>query len=124
MLRITGNFTQILHCWMGRKGLIDQDLTTKLLLVAQQESVSVEVWQALLIQAQKLRPESPVGIEIGSEIQIQHAGVLGYLVLNSATLADGLETYQLCEKHFYGINFAQLNKSDSAWDIETVPKSV
>jgi len=56
-----------------------------------------------------------VGLQIGSEVQVTHAGVLGYLLLNSDNLADALETYLLCERHFYGVNFAELSRDDSGW---------
>ncbi len=54
-----------------------------------------------------------MGIQIGAEVQVKHTGVLGYLILNSETLADALETYLLCERHFYNVNFAQLTCSET-----------
>lgn len=117
MIRITGNFTRILCRWMERWRLVDRDLETRLNLLADKDAISLEHWRSLLSRAQALRPDHPVGIEIGAEVQIQHTGMLGYLVLNSASLADALETYQLCEKHFYSVNLAQLKRSDSSWTV-------
>ena len=58
-----------------------------------------------------------MGIEIGSSVLVQHAGVLGYLMLNSQSLAEALETYLLCEKHFYDTNFAVLSRSETEWHL-------
>jgi AraC-like DNA-binding protein len=50
-------------------------------------------------------------------VQVAYTGVLGYLVLNSETLADALETYLLCERHFYSVSFARLQCTDTAWTL-------
>jgi AraC-like DNA-binding protein len=115
MIRISGSFSQILHLWMVRKGIVYERLETRLALVSQQETVSVEDWRDLLKDAEELCPGQPVGLQIGSEVQVTHTGVLGYLLLNSDNVADALETYLLCERHFYSVNFAELSRGDSGW---------
>lgn len=115
VIRVSGSFTQILRLWMERKGVACEDLETRLALVFQQETVSVEEWRALLKRATELRPGQPVGLQVGAEVQVKHAGVLGYLLLNSENVADALETYLLCERHFYDVNFAQLTRQESGW---------
>jgi AraC-like DNA-binding protein len=101
--------------WLDRRGISSEDLETRLALLADKETVNVEIWRALLLKAAALCPGEPVGLQIGSEVQIEHVGVLGYLVLNSASLADALETYLLCERHFYSMNFAELTRTERAW---------
>mgnify|MGYP001821562915 FL=1 len=102
---------------MLRWGIVCESLETKLALASQQETVSVENWRSLLKEAEELCPGEPVGLQIGSEVQVTHAGILGYLLLNSNNLADALETYLLCERHFYGVNFADLSRDDSGWTL-------
>lgn len=77
----------------------------------------MKTWQSLLEQAQALRTTEAVGLQVGSGIGIRHAGTLGYLVVNSATIADALETYLYCEHQFYGINFANLDQEAGRWRI-------
>mgnify|MGYP001829068289 FL=1 len=115
MLRISGSFSQILRLWMVRRGIVCERLERRLALASQQETVSVEAWRELLKEAEELCPGQPVGLQIGSEVRVTHAGVLGYLLLNSDNLADALETYLLCERHFYGVNVAELSRGDSGW---------
>ena len=115
VIRISGSFSQILRLWMVRRGIVSEGLETRLALLSQQETVSVEDWRGLLKEAEGLCPGQPVGLQVGSEVQVTHAGVLGYLLLNSDNLADALETYLLCERHFYGVNFAELSRGDSGW---------
>lgn len=117
MIRISGSFTRILSLWMKRRGIHSEDLETRLALLAEKESVNVEDWRALLGEAVALRPGEPVGLQIGSEVQVEHTGVLGYLVLNSTSVADALDTYLLCERHFYNVNFARLARGDRGWTL-------
>ena len=37
--------------------------------------------------------------------------------MNSETLADALETYLLCERHFYSVNFAELRCTETEWAL-------
>ena len=115
VIRISGSFSQILRLWMVRRGIVCERLETRLALASRQETVSVEDWREFLREAEELCPGEPVGLQIGSEVQVTHAGVLGYLLLNSDNVADALETYLLCERHFYGVNFAELWRDDSDW---------
>ena len=117
VIRISGSFSQILRLWMVRKGIVSERLENRLALASQQETVSVEAWRELLREAEELCPGQAVGLQIGSEVQVTHAGVLGYLLLNSDNVADALETYLLCERHFYGVNFAELSRDDSGWTL-------
>lgn len=103
---------------MLNHGIENRDLDTRLELLGEREAVDVDEWRELLAQAAALCPGQPVGIQIGSEVQVNHTGVLGYLVLNSDTLGDALETYLLCERHFYSINFAQLHCNDAGWTLD------
>lgn len=100
---------------MVRNDIVCEGLEARLALLSQQNTVSVDEWRDLLREAEELCPDQPLGLQIGSEVQVGHAGVLGYLLLNSHNIADALETYLLCERHFYGVNFAELTRGDSGW---------
>jgi AraC-like DNA-binding protein len=117
MIRVAGSFTQTLQAWIIRHGIECPELSTRLGLLARRDAISVEEWRALLGEAAALAPGQPVGIQIGAEVQVAYTGVLGYLVLNSESLADALETYLLCERHFYGVSFARLQCTDTAWTL-------
>jgi len=117
MIKVSGSFTQIVLAWMSRRGIRSQQLSTRLALLAEKDTIDVVEWRALLAEAAELSPGQPVGIQIGAEVQVKHTGVLGYLVLNSETLADALETYLLCERHFYSVNFAQLSCTETDWTL-------
>jgi AraC-like DNA-binding protein len=117
MIRISGSFAQIIRAWMNRHNIENQELSGKLDLVANQETIAQAQWRQLLAHAASLAPNQAAGIQIGAEVEIQHAGVLGYLVLNSETIADALETYMLCERHFYSVNFAQLHCGEKQWTL-------
>jgi AraC-like DNA-binding protein len=117
MLHITGTFTQILLAWMQRQGLSNSALSSELQLLSRKESISAERWISLLDQAKALSSCPHVGLQIGEQVQVRHVGVLGYLVLNSPTLADALETYLLCERHFYSVHFAELERAETHWTL-------
>lgn len=117
MIRVAGSFTQTLHAWIIRQGFECPELSTRLGLLAGRDSIDVAEWRALLSEAAALAPGQPVGIQIGAEVQVAYTGVLGYLVLNSETLADALETYLLCERHFYSVSFARLQCTDTVWTL-------
>lgn len=117
MIRVTGSFAQIVRAWMRRHNIENTALAGELDLVAEKETILQAQWRQLLGRAASLAPGQPVGIQIGAEVEIKHVGVLGYLVLNSETVADGLETYLLCERHFYSVNFAQLQRGESQWTL-------
>ena len=117
MIRISGSFTQILLAWMNRQGIDNPGLASKVQLLANKESIPAAEWRALLQAARAVCNTPHLGIQIGAEVQVQHAGVLGYLLLNSRNLADALETYLLCERHFYGVHFAELDCNAEYWAL-------
>lgn len=117
MISISSSFAQILRDWMTAQRIEDVDLNAQLGSLATRDRVDIRVWSGLLQRAQALRPAQPVGLQIGAQVKIRHTGVLGYLVLNSESLGDALETYLLCEKHFYRDNLARLDVTDTRWQI-------
>jgi len=116
-LRIKGSFAEILLVWMQQFGYVNQDIRTRVQLLAESDWLTVEEWRELLTISVEMSANPNVGIEIGSSVLVQHAGVLGYLMLNSQSLAEALETYLLCEKHFYDTNFAVLSRSETEWHL-------
>ncbi len=117
MIRVSGNFTQTLSAWMINQQIECPELTSQLALMANRDAIPIQEWQTFLDRAVRLAPNQPVGIQVGAQVQVSHTGVLGYLVLNSETLADALETYLLCEHHFYSHSLATLNRNDAEWTL-------
>ncbi len=117
MIRISGQFTQVLGTWMDRRGLGSSQLVSRLHHLSSRDSIEASEWRGLLREAVKLCPDPDVGLQIGASIRVRHTGAVGYVVLNCETLADALETYVLFEKHFYGTYFAELRTSPAAWTL-------
>lgn len=97
IIRVSGQFTQILRLWMEEHGIDCPSLRTRVLALANRENLPVEQWRDLLEEAREISRISHAGLQIGSMVSLQHMGVVGYLVLNSETLVDALQTYQLSE---------------------------
>lgn len=107
-IRISGQFTGILQLWLEQRGIHSSDLHSRLAQMAERETVPVEQWRSVLATAAALYPKPELGLEIGSHAKLRHIGVLGYLLLNCETLVDALQTYQLCERRFYSVDFCRL----------------
>ncbi|WP_162846197.1 AraC family transcriptional regulator [Seongchinamella sediminis] len=116
-IRISGQFTRILQLWMVQRGIQYPALKNRLAKMAERESIPVEQWRAVLAEAAACYPESHIGLEIGAQATLSHIGVLGYLVLNSETLVDALQTYQLCERRFYSVDFCRLIKTGNGYTL-------
>ena len=116
-MRINGSFAQILAAWMQRFRYDNPDLSTRVQLISGTDWLSVEEWRGMLGEAARMTGNPHVGIEIGSSVLVQHAGVLGYLMLNSRSVAEALETYLLCERHFYDVNFGSLQRQEDGWSL-------
>ena len=113
IIRVSGQFTQILRLWMEEHGIDCPSLRTRVLALANRENLPVEQWRDLLEEAREISRISHAGLQIGSMVSLQHMGVVGYLVLNSETLVDALQTYQLSERRFYSVNFCTLTREKS-----------
>lgn len=117
MPKVTGSFTTILTDWAHRNEIHDADLEGRLAMMRDRAWVGADEWRSALERARKLTGDPAVGLRIGAHVNLSHVGVLGYLVLNSLNLADALETYVLSERHFYGVNFADLSPSEEGWTL-------
>jgi AraC-like DNA-binding protein len=107
--RVTGAWAQLLSDWLDREKLAAPDIRAALSRFAPDDVVPVAVWSDLLARAAALRPDRrSIGLEIGSGVQPRHVGVLGYLVLASATLGDAMLAYQRYERLFYGVDIAEV----------------
>lgn len=117
IIRVSGQFTQILRLWLDQYGLEGSQLRARLAELSSSELVPLEQWRALLAEARSLHQLPSVGLQIGAQVSLQHVGVLGYLVLNSETLVEALQTYQLCERRFYGVNFCILTRDGAGYRL-------
>ena len=117
MIRVSGSFTSILKDWMIHRGIKDQMLERQIDFLTAQPNVSGDAWRAALENVRRLTGDEAIGLEIGALVSLHHVGILGYLTLNSDNLAEALRTYVMCERHFYGVGFADLSTDDKSWTI-------
>lgn len=103
-IEITSTFGGILDDWLESLG-VSREIDCK---ARQRPStpISVTQWTEEVRAAVALAPGPARGLDIGACLKLHHAGPLGYLVVNSRTLGELLETYLLLEKWFYGQNWA------------------
>lgn len=66
--------------------------------------VPVSRWAAMLARAARQLDEPTLGLSVGARIQPAHFGVLGYLTLCCATLADALTRLAEYERLVYDVN--------------------
>jgi len=115
MIEITRTFGLILDEWL-RKSRLPKNARDK----KQRNSSSpltLSQWTEEVRRVVALAPGPARGLEIGACVQLQHTGPLGYLVVNSRTLGELLETYLLLEKWFYGQNWALAAISEGQFEI-------
>ena len=115
MIRITSTFGRILEDWLASLGLAPDQGDKGLL--ASSDPMTLELWTKKVRSAVALAPGPARGLEIGSKVQLAHTGPLGYLVVNSKTLGELLETYMLLEKWFYGQNWASSSTNEAEFEI-------
>ena len=115
MIEITGTFGRILEDWLASLGLAaDREPTVRR---TSPDSVPLAQWTEQVRSAAALAPGPARGLDIGARVQLAHTGPLGYLVVNSKTLGELLETYLLLEKWFYGQNWASWSASETTFEI-------
>ena len=120
IIRVSGQFTLLLDQWLHSNGLQTPALKQRLAQLAQRATVPVELWREVLAEAAEVAPHRHFGLEVGSLASLKHIGVLGFLVANSETLAEGLRVYQMSERRFYSVNFARLTQSGNSYRLSWV----
>lgn len=115
VIEITSTFGNILEDWLASLGLAP-DRSDKP-PPPSSGRMSVEQWTQKVRSAVALAPGPARGLEIGSKVRLAHTGALGYLVVNSKTLGELLETYMLLEKWFYGQNWASSSTNGTEFEI-------
>ncbi len=117
MIVVTRAFSGILDAWLASLGK-----TRPRDDGARSGALTLQRWAQEVHAAITLAPGPARGLQIGTHLQLQHAGPLGYLVVNTQTLGELLHTYRLLEKWFYGRNWAQLRHDGAqigiAWGRE------
>lgn len=109
VIRVTGAWTGLLADWLEAEGLPAPELRTALARWGAEDNVPLEVWRDLLEKAVALRPQQPApGLAIGALVQPRHVGVLAYVALASATLAEAMQAYLRYERLFYGADLAEV----------------
>ncbi len=115
---VTAAFSGILDAWLASHGKRRPPRGNS------PAAISVERWAQEVHAAVALAPGPARVLEIGAHVQLQHAGPLGYRVVNTRNFGELLDTYLLLEKWFYGRNWARLSASHGpagqqisiAWD--------
>ena len=115
MIEITSTFGNILEDWLASLGLAPD--RSDQASPPSSGRMSLEQWTQKVRSAVALAPGPARGLEIGSKVRLAHTGALGYLVVNSKTLAELLETYMLLEKWFYGRNWASSSTNGTEFEI-------
>jgi AraC-like DNA-binding protein len=109
VIRVTGAWTGLLGDWLEAEGLPAPELRTALARWGAEDNVPLEVWRDLLEKAVALRPQQLApGLAIGALVQPRHVGVLAYVALASATLAEAMQAYLRYERLFYGADLAEV----------------
>lgn len=117
ILRVSGQFTQLLDLWLRHNHLLTAVLQQRLEQMAQRDTVPVEIWREVLNEVSLIAPQRHFGLDVGAQVTLKHVGVLGFLVSSCESLANGLEVYQLCERRFYGRNFASLQQTEDFYQL-------
>lgn len=86
--------TRMLRDYLHAQAVRHEALDARLLSYSQRERMTHAEWWDCLNQTQRLLPGRAIGLEIGQRLQPAHLGVLGYLLLTSASLADALQRFQ------------------------------
>lgn len=112
-VRVTGAWTQLLSDWLDVHQLAAPDLRLRLDSRRPDEPVPMQLWQQMLADAVQLVPhDAAPALQIGACAQPRHAGLLGYLSLASATLAEALQAYQRYEHLLYGEHLVDVSLED------------
>lgn len=80
--------------------------------------VPVGHWAALLERADAALGEPALGLRVGARIQPAHFGLLGYLTLCSASLADALSRLAEYERLVYDVNRVQVSMAADGVTLE------
>ena len=113
IIRVSGQFTRLLSDWLDRNRIVDPVLHDRLARLSKCDTVTAEEWREALTLASRHTGDSHFGLQVGMGATLGHVGILGYLVLNSATLFDALHTYQISERRFYGVNFCIFDSDEN-----------
>jgi AraC-like DNA-binding protein len=106
-LRVTGAWVQLLADWLDHQGLPAPGVRALLCSRRPADAVPLTLWTELLEQALQMRPElTAQALAVGAMVAPRHLGVLGYLILASATLGEAMQAYRRYERLFYGTNLA------------------
>ena len=121
MMRVTGAWTGLLRDWLDLRGLPAPALRARLGRWQADDIVPLAEWRSLLDDGVALVGGEPgVELEIGARVQPRHVGVLGYLVLATATLGEAMLAYQRYERLFYGVGRAEVallgDQVELRWD--------
>ncbi|MFK7983076.1 MAG: AraC family transcriptional regulator ligand-binding domain-containing protein [Saprospiraceae bacterium] len=118
MIVIPYKFTGILEEWLKYRGLYsgsEFEFNT-----ASNSTLTLQEWTEVIHSVTTNVSGTALGLEIGQFIQLQHAGPLGYLIVNNKVFGQLLETYELFEKWFYGENWLKKEITDTTinliWD--------
>jgi AraC-like DNA-binding protein len=115
MIHVTATFGRILEDWLSGLGLAPE--LDEPPVAASSGSLSLPEWTRRVQTAVARAPGPARGLDIGSKVKLSHTGPLGYLVVNSRTLAELLETYMLLEKWFYGRNWSSSRADETRFEI-------
>lgn len=89
-IRVSGQFVLLLDLWLQNHNLQTPALQQRLRQLAKRDTVPVQRWCEILAETAKIAPYQHFGLELGSLASLKHVGVLGFIVTNCESLAEGL----------------------------------
>lgn len=119
--QVSATYVRLLHEYLAARGL---DAVAVLGEAAPPDDgsglarVPVAHWAALLEQADATLQEAALGLSVGARIQPSHFGLLGYLTLCCATLADALARLADYERLVYDVNRVQVTMQADGVTLE------
>ena len=119
--QVSATYVRLLHEYLAARGL---DAVAVLGEAAPADDgsglarVPVTHWAALLARADAVLQEPALGLSVGARIQPSHFGLLGYLTLCCATLADALARLAEYERLVYDVNRVQVTMHADGVQLE------
>tara|TARA_R110002073_G_scaffold96317_1_gene222645 strand:+ start:332 stop:1348 length:1017 start_codon:yes stop_codon:yes gene_type:complete len=111
-VQVLGSVFKMLGRYMDAERIDNPALRESITAAEQQPRVAIEMWWETLEQLYALVPETALGIKIGRYIEVQDAGVLGFLASSSNTLAEAAMRFQRFQAILHNLSYSWI-KTDA-----------
>lgn len=107
-MNVSGDLAGLLLNYVRQNAVKSPELEQSLQQFKPSSRMTFRQWWGFLDQLQQMYPNRLVGMELGSFIAPAHVGVLGYLTLSCATVAEALQRFQRYQALLHDGDHAQL----------------